>query len=266
MSQAAIFTQWAEAVQRARPSIAFILGSGLGSVANRLVQPQSISFREIPELTPTSVDGHRGFLTLGAWLNRPVLIFEGRLHCYEGHSWRKVVLPVVTAKYLGISLLIFTNAAGGIHESLIPGSFMAIRDHIEWTRPYCWRLSGPGGLGASRPSPYSARLLGIVKQAARGLSLEVHEGTYGAVTGPCYETAAEIRALRGMGADAVGMSTAREVQTGFDAGLECLGISCITNRAAGLNQAPINHGGVLAAATFQSKRLADLLESCLPEF
>jgi purine-nucleoside phosphorylase len=266
MSQAATFSQWVEAVRLARPSVGFILGSGMGAVADRLTNPQSIPFDEIPELAPTSVDGHKGYLTLGAWLGRPVLIFEGRLHCYEGHSWRKVVLPVVTAQYLGVSLLVFTNAAGGIHESLVPGSFMAIRDHIEWTKPYCWRLSGPGGLGTERPSPYSGRLLGILKQAARSLGMEHHEGVYGAVTGPCYETSAEIRALNSMGADAVGMSTAREVQTAFDAGLECLGISCITNRAAGLSQAPINHEEVLATASLQSKRLADLLESCLALF
>jgi purine-nucleoside phosphorylase len=175
-----------------------------------------------------------------------------------------VVRPVQVAHQLGARVLLMTNAAGGIHESLGPGNLMAIRDHIEWTRPYCWRQPGPGGLGPERPSPYSARLRQRVLQAAKDREIELAEGLYAAVTGPSYETPAEIRALKAWGADAVGMSTAREVQQGFDLGMECAAVSCITNKAAGLSAGAINHEEVLTIARAQGKRLAGLLEQVLP--
>src|SRR5262249_23526984 len=138
-----------------------------------------------------------------------------------------------------------------------------IRDLIDWTRPYCWRLPGPGGLGPERPSPCSPRLLALLAQAAHGLGIELRHGVYAAVTGPSYETPAEIRALKVCGADAVGMSTVREIQAGREAGLECAAVSCITNRAAGLTAAPLNHQEVLTTAAAQSERLAELLEGLL---
>jgi purine-nucleoside phosphorylase len=174
-----------------------------------------------------------------------------------------VVLPAQTAASLGAGVLLLTNAAGGIHGALAAGSLMVIRDHIEWTRPYCWRLPGPGALGGPWPSPYSPRLLQLLTEAARGLGMELHQGIYAAVTGPCYETPAEIRALKAWGADAVGMSTAREIQAGCDAGMECAALSCITNRAAGLSDGPLNHEEVLTTAAAQNERLADLLEGFL---
>jgi purine-nucleoside phosphorylase len=221
---------------------------------------QSIPFLEVAGLGAPSVAGHRGWLTLGRWAGKHVLVCEGRLHYYEGHPWRDVVLPVRTACFLGARVLVLTNAAGGIHEALEPGSLMTLRDHIEWTTPQCWRHPGPGGLGPARPSPYSPQLNELLRQAAHDVDLRLHQGIYAAVTGPCYETPAEIRALKAWGADAVGMSTAREVQVGFEQGLECAGLSCITNRAAGLSAGPIHHGEVLTTAAAQSGRLADLLE------
>jgi purine-nucleoside phosphorylase len=160
-------------------------------------------------------------------------------------------------------MLLLTNAAGGIHEALGPGSLMALRDHLEWTRPRAWLQPGPGALGPPRPSPYSPRLLALLVQAAGDLVLALHQGVYAALTGPCYETPAEIRALRTWGADAVGMSTAREIKAGHDAGLECAAVSCITNRAAGLSGGPLDHQEVLATAAAQTERLAALLEAFL---
>jgi purine-nucleoside phosphorylase len=264
MNQAASFSQWAEIAAQARPRIAIVLGSGMGAVGKRLQNPLSISFDQIPEYGTATVDGHKGCVTVGNWVGIPILIFEGRLHFYEGHSWRKVVVPIMTAKALGISQLILTNASGGIHEALRPGSLMAIQDHIEWSKPYFWRCNGQGDQMSKKTSPYSSRMHGLLREAATLLDVELHFGNYGAVLGPCYETPAEIRALQSLGADAVGMSTAREAQAAFEAGLECLAISCITNRAAGLSANPIIHEEVLTTACRRSDALASLLEKCLP--
>jgi purine-nucleoside phosphorylase len=257
------FAELTAAARQAPPEVALVLGSGMGGVARGLRRACSASFADVPGLGAASVEGHRGRVTLGEWVGKRVLVFEGRLHYYEGHSWDRVVLPVRTAALLGARVLLLTNAAGGIHEALGPGSLMAIRDHIEWTRPYCWRLPGPGGLGPPRPSPYAARLLDLLARSAHALGTDLRQGIYAAVTGPSYETPAEIRALRACGADAVGMSTAREIQAGGEAGMECAAVSCITNRAAGLSAAPLHHQEVLAAAAAQSERLADLLEGFL---
>jgi purine-nucleoside phosphorylase len=257
------FTELAEAAQRSPPAVALVLGSGMGDVAARLERPLSVPFADVPGFPTATVAGHRGRLTLGEWAGRRVLVFEGRLHYYEGHPWSAVVLPVRTAEALGARVLLLTNAAGGIRDDLAPGSLMAIRDHLEWTRPYCWRLPGLGALGPPRASPYSPQLLDVLSAAARALGFELPCGVYAAVTGPSYETLAEIRALSNWGADAVGMSTAREIQAGADAGLECAAVSCITNRAAGLSGAPLDHHEVLATAAAQGERLGDLLEGFL---
>ncbi|MBY0524298.1 MAG: purine-nucleoside phosphorylase [Gemmataceae bacterium] len=263
MNATVAFAKLAHTAQTLRPEVALVLGSGMGAVARRLQCVESVPFGDVPDLTAPSVIGHGGTLTLGEWAGRRVLVFEGRLHFYEGHSWRSVTAPVQTAAYLGAKVLLLTNAAGGIHDTLAPGCLMAIRDHIEWTRPYCWRHPGRGGMGPARPSPYSPHLLKLLTQSAHELDMELHEGTYAAVTGPCYETPAEIRALRTWGADAVGMSTAREVQAGFDRGMSVAAISCITNRAAGLSASAINHEEVLSSAAGQADRLAELIESVM---
>jgi purine-nucleoside phosphorylase len=257
------FSRWTDDVRAARPQVAVILGSGMGGVARRLRRRRSLRFAEVPGFSDTTIQGHTGQLTFGEWAGKCVLVFEGRLHHYEGHPWRRVTLPIQTAAFLGARVLLLTNAAGGIHDALSPGSLMAVRDHIDWTRPYCWRHPGPGGLGPARPSPYSPRLLTVLTDAARGIGIESHAGVYAAVTGPCYETPAEIRALKVCGADAVGMSTAREVQAGFEHGMECAAVSCITNRAAGLSDGRINHGEVLETAARRCDPMGNLIEGFL---
>ena len=171
--------------------------------------------------------------------------------------------PVRLAHQFGAPVLFLTNAAGGIGDALDAGSLMAICDHIEWTWPACWNRPGPGGLGGKRPSPYDAELVQNLHQAAASLGMQVERGVYAAVTGPCYETKAEIRALKAWGADAVGMSTAREIQMGSDLGMKCAALSCITNKAAGLSDATLNHEEVLATAKAQGERLANLIERFL---
>jgi purine-nucleoside phosphorylase len=254
------YAQFAEHARQRRPRTALILGSGLGHLADRLADVCELPFHQVPGLDAPSIPGHRGALLLGEWAGRAVLIFAGRLHCYEGHPWPSVVRPVHVAHELGAEVLLVTNAAGGIRADLRPGDLMAIKGHIEWTRPYCWRRPDP-----PPPSPYAPELIERLQRAAARLGVALPAGVYAQVTGPSYETPAEIRALRAWGADAVGMSTAREVQAGADLGLRCAAVSCITNQAAGLSGGPINHEEVLATAAGQRERLAGLVETFLTE-
>lgn len=256
MSELVPYTVLAEEAQRAPPTAALVLGTGLGQLVQRINVHARTSFADIPGLATTSVVGHRGFMTLGDWAGRRVLLFEGRLHYYEGHPWSDVVRPVVLAHALGARVLLLTNAAGGIHDALGPGSLMAIRDHMEWNRPSCWRDARPG----EQPSPYDAGLLDVLNGAG-GPAL--HRGIYAALTGPCYETPAEIRALKAWGADAVGMSTAREAQQGYELGMKVAAVSCVTNKAAGLGAKSLNHEEVLTTAKAAAGRLTDLIEHFL---
>jgi purine-nucleoside phosphorylase len=233
-----------------------VLGSGMGAVAGGMTCTLTVPFAEVPGLPAASVRGHRGCLSLGEWEGVRVLVFEGRLHRYEGHGWEDVARPVRLAAALGARVALLTNAAGGIAEGLGPGSLMALRDHIDWTGPWAWCRPG-------RPSPYTGRLREVLAGAAAAEGIEIREGVYAAVTGPCYETPAEVRALRVCGADAVGMSTAREAEAGAAAGLECAAVSCITNRAAGLSAAALDHQEVLAVAAAQRERLAALVAGFL---
>jgi purine-nucleoside phosphorylase len=252
-----------QAARAAPPAVAVVLGSGAGVVADRVRVTASVPFAEVPGLGTTSVAGHRGRLALGDWAGRRVLVFEGRLHFYEGHSWSSVVEPIRLAHALGARVLLATNAAGGIHPALGPGSLMALRDHVLWNVPRPWLHPGPGALGPPRPSPYAPRLRQALAEASRKLGIELHEGIYASVTGPCYETSAEIRALLAWGADAVGMSTAREVEAAVALGMECAAVSCITNQAAGLSAATLDHNEVLAIAATQTGRVAQLIEEFL---
>ncbi len=257
------FAALEESCRERPPRVAIVLGSGMGYVARHVQVEHVVPFAAIPGLPAVSVHGHKGCLTLGDWAGQRVLVFEGRLHFYEGHSWETVTLPLRTAASLGAKVAVLTNAAGGIGDALHPGCLMAITDHMECNRPYWWRQPGPGGLGPARPSPYSPRLLEWLARSAAQSSVALQQGTYAAVTGPCYETQAEIRALKAWGADAVGMSTAREIQAAHDAGMECAAISCITNRAAGLSATPLNHEEVLTMAARQAEQIASLLEQFL---
>jgi purine-nucleoside phosphorylase len=254
------YLRFTEDARQRRPRVALILGSGLGPLAQRMWEVREVPFRGVPGLEGPSIPGHRGSLLLGDWAGQAVLVFSGRLHYYEGHPWRRVVQPVHIARELGAEILLVTNAAGGIRADLNPGDLMAIRDHIEWTRPYCWRHPDP-----PRPSPYCPVLTARLQQAAARLGIGLAAGVYAQVTGPSYETRAEIRALRAWGADAVGMSTAREVQAGAERGLRCVAVSCITNKAAGLGTGPVNHEEVLETAAGQRERLAGLIEAFLTQ-
>jgi purine-nucleoside phosphorylase len=257
------FGEFTRLVSANPPHAALILGSGMGDLADRCEILGRVNYNEIPGIPATSVVGHRGSLALGVWAGRRTLLFEGRLHRYEGHPWEAVVQPVRIAHQLGVPVLLLTNAAGGIGDSLNAGSLMAIRDHLEWTWSACWNRPGPGGLGDSRPSPYDPELLKMLQKSAADLGIELATGVYAALTGPCYETKAEILALKAWGADAVGMSTAREIQLGSELGMKCAAISLITNKAAGLSNSTINHEEVLVTAKAQAERLSELIKGFL---
>ena len=236
-----------QAIVRDRPPrIALILGSGLSDLADHLDDAVELPFGSIAGMDVAGVLGHRGVLLLGTWSGVPVLVFAGRLHYYEGHPWRTVVQPVHIAHELGASILIATNAAGGVRDDLQPGDLMAIRGHLDCTRANWWH-----NLDKPRASPYSPRLLNL---------LTLPTGVYAQLTGPCYETPPEIRALRACGVDAVGMSTAREIETAHSLGIECAAISCITNKAAGLADGAIEHEDVLQTGRRVKGQMLSLLK------
>jgi purine-nucleoside phosphorylase len=234
------------------PQTAVVLGSGLAGAASHFRESSSIPFLNVPGLTPPTVHGHGGRIVVGHWDEIPTLLFLGRLHLYEGHPCDLVIGTVRVAATLGIRRFILTNAAGGIHPALGPGSLMAIRGHIKLIGRQEWRAIPAGQAIAS---PYSLQLLACVPGFPTGV--------YAALSGPCYETPAEIRALAACGADAVGMSTALEAETAAELGLEVVAISCITNKAAGLGSGTLDHAEVLANARLAVERLAEIIGSLI---
>lgn len=251
----AAFDQFAAAVRSHAPRLAVVLGSGLGAVPHRFEQIASIAFGDVPGLAAPSVHGHSGTVCLGCCADFPLLVFRGRLHYYEGHSWDRVAGPVRLVANLGVKSLLLTNAAGGIHESLWPGDVMVLQGHLFLQKPSAWK--------SQANSVYSKRLIELLQQIEHEHDRNVMAGIYAAVTGPCYETPAEIRALRAMGADAVGMSTAFEAETAAEMGLEVAAISCITNKAAGLTAGTLDHREVLANASKPAERISEIIEAIL---
>ncbi|WP_461201774.1 purine-nucleoside phosphorylase [Anoxybacillus sp. TBDG-1] len=230
------------------PQIGLILGSGLGVLADEIEQAIKIPYSDIPNFPVSTVEGHAGQLVYGQLEGATVVVMQGRFHYYEGYSFDKVTFPVRVMKALGVGQLIVTNAAGGVNESFEPGDLMIISDHINnmGGNP----LIGPNdsALGVRFPDmseAYSKRLRQLAKDVANEIGLRVREGVYVANTGPAYETPAEIRMIRVMGGDAVGMSTVPEVIVARHAGIEVLGISCISNMAAGILDQPLTHDEVI---------------------
>jgi purine-nucleoside phosphorylase len=250
------FAEFAATVRELAPRGAAVLGSGLADAASAFRERASISFADVPGLVPPTIRGHKGRLAVGLWGEVPAMLFSGRLHFYEGHPWDVVMGPIRVAAELGAKTLILTNAAGGIHPSLDPGSLMAIRGHIKLLGREAWRELVSGENVAT---PYSPRLLRAMKEHEAASGRDLMAGVYVALTGPSYETPAEIRMLRRCGADAVGMSTAMEAEAAAKLGLEVAALSCITNKAAGLSDAPLDHREVLDNAKLAVGRLGELL-------
>ncbi len=261
------FAAFSAAVREHRPRVAVVLGSGLGAVPHKFATAASVPFADVPTLVAPSVQGHSGTIDLGHCAGVPLLVFRGRLHYYEGHSWDQVAAPVRLMAGWGVRTLILTNAAGGIHDRLGPGDLMTLRGHLWLQTPEAvgkvFNLSAHLDRLETCPTrPYSPRLIELLQAAEPGRDLMA--GIYAAVTGPCYETPAEIRALKAMGADAVGMSTAFEAEAAASLGMEVAALSCITNKAAGLTCGPLDHAEVLANAGRPAERISHLLETILP--
>jgi purine-nucleoside phosphorylase len=250
------FEEFRARCEAAAPAVFVVLGSGIGPLIARVKVESRLAYTDIPGLPASSVEGHRGCLTLGEWAGQRVIVAEGRLHYFEGHQWEVVVRPIQLAAELGARAALLTNAVGGIREDLEPGSLMPVRDHLEWNRPSPWG-NGP------EASPYSPRLVERICAGGKACGLDLKPGVYGAVTGPTYETPAEVRALRSAGVDAVGMSTSREILAGAQHGLECGAISLVTNRAAGLAAGTLSHEEVLATARATAEVLGRVLEVVL---
>jgi purine-nucleoside phosphorylase len=249
------------------PETALILGSGLGDIADS-IKGIKIPYEEIPGFESSKVHGHAGCLAMGKLAGKNVVAMQGRFHFYEGHSMQKVVFPLKVMKRLGVQKLIVTNAAGGVNTDFTPGDLMIITDHINFmgTNPLIGHNDDELGVRFPDMScAYSKKLAEKAKNIAKKLEIKTTQGVYLGGTGPSYETPAEIRMLRLFGADAVGMSTVPEVITANYLGIEVLGISCITNMAAGILDQPLNHEEVIETTNIVKNNFVKLVTNIVQE-
>ncbi len=250
------------------PKIGLILGSGLGVLADEIEHAVKVPYSEIPEFPVSTVEGHAGQLVFGTLHGVSVAAMQGRFHYYEGYDMHKVTFPVRVMKELGVETVIVTNAAGGVNMAFEPGDLMLISDHINFigNNP----LIGPNDtkLGVRFPDmseAYCKKLRRMAKDVAERLNIKVQEGVYVAMSGPTYETPAEIRMLRTLGGDAVGMSTVPEVIVARHAGLQVLGISCISNMAAGILDQPLHHEEVIETTERVKANFLSLVKEIVSE-
>jgi purine-nucleoside phosphorylase len=244
------------------PKVAIVLGSGMGGLTQRLTDARRIPYSEIPHFPRTTVVGHQGELVAGSLGGAPLLVQSGRFHLYEGHAPSTVALPVRVLAELGVRTLLLTNAAGGIRRSFARGVLMLIADHVNLT--FRNPLVGPVLRGEERfpdmSDPYDRELRALAREVAKERKIGLEEGVYIQVLGPSYETAAEIRMVERMGADAVGMSTAVEVIVARARGLRCLAFSTITNPAAGTTHERLDHADVVRVTREFAGHLERLVE------
>jgi purine-nucleoside phosphorylase len=249
------------------PKIGVILGSGLGGLADDFADAVAIAYRELPHFPTGSVPGHAGRLVLGRVGGEPVIAMQGRVHFYEGFSPAQVVFPARALCALGIRALVVTNAAGGVNPAYQPSDLMAITDHLNLSGWNPLVGTNDDRLGPRFPdlsAAYSPALRRLLLESAKRLSIPLREGVYACLSGPSYETPAEIRMLRALGADAVGMSTVPEVIAAAHMGVPVAAISCITNLAAGLGHRPLTHEEVAQTAERARDAFAALFSEFLP--
>lgn len=244
-----------------KPEIGIILGSGLGDFVNNF-ESISVSYSEIPGFETSTIQGHAGKLVFCEICGKKVVAMQGRYHFYEGHPMQTVVFPVKVMKNLGVKTLIVTNAAGAVNKNFKPADLMIITDHINFMGTNPLMGANDETLGTRFPDMsevYKKELIKIVEKCAKELNIKVQKGVYTACTGPSYETPAEIKMLRTLGADAVGMSTVPEAIIANYSGINVVGISCITNYAAGIQKTPLSHHEVIEAANIAKNKFQSLL-------
>ena len=248
------------------PQVGLILGSGLGGYADGFRDARAIEYGAIPNFPVSHVPGHKGRLMLGERGGKRCVAMQGRVHMYEGHSAATVAFPARVLVALGAKVIIVTNAAGGLNPSWSPGTLMLIRDHIDLLRDHALRGPNDDRLGPRFPDmtrAYAPELRALVKATAASKQIHLEEGVYVAMPGPCYETPAEVRMLQGLGADATGMSTVPEVVVARHMGARVIGISCITNQAAGITGAELSHAEVTETANRVRTTFESLLDGIL---
>jgi purine-nucleoside phosphorylase len=257
-----------------RPHIGIVLGSGLGAVADVVAEPVAVPYAQIPHFPQSTVEGHSGRIVAGLLSNIPVVVMQGRVHYYEGYSPQQVTFPVRVLGALGLQVVVLTNAAGGIQEGYRVGQLVLLNDHINFmgwnpligpNEPRFAMRPGAGLRFFDMTETYSKPLRALAHEAAKEEDFALAEGVYLAVSGPSYETPAEIRAFRALGATLVGMSTVPETIVARHMGIEVLGISCVTNLAAGLGAKPLDHQEVSKIGHQVEHRLARLLQRLVPK-
>jgi len=270
-----IFDQVEEAVRfigqqtKLLPEVGVVLGSGLGEFAGVVSERVVIPYEGIPHFKKVSVVGHAGRLVVGKINGKVIVVMQGRYHFYEGHDIAEVVLPVRVLCRLGIKKLLLTNAAGGINPMLLPGDLMIIRDHINLMGVNPLKGENDDRLGPRFPDMshvYDEALIDIIAEGMQSMGMGVKKGVYAALSGPSYETPAEIRMLSVLGADAVGMSTVPEAIVARHMGVSVAGISCVSNLAAGISKTPLSHQEVTETANRVKDRFIELLTSIIPGF
>jgi len=252
---------------RLRPKIGLVLGSGLGSFADDLTEAVRIPYAQIPSFPRSTAIGHAGQLVIGKAAHVPVAVMQGRVHLYEGYSAAEVAFPARVLGRMGVKALILTNAAGGINTSYGQGALVILRDHINLQGQNPLTGANDERFGQRFPDmsyTYSQKFREMALEEAKKLSIPPHEGVYAALAGPSYETPAEIRYLRTIGADLVGMSTVPEAIAARHMGVEVLAISCVTNMAAGILDQPLNHEEVLETGRRVMGQFIALLRAVLP--
>jgi purine-nucleoside phosphorylase len=248
---------------RVAPRIGVILGSGLGAICDPLDRATSLPFSEIPHFPISTVEGHAGRLVVGVRQDVPIAFMAGRVHYYEGHDIAQVIYPTRVLARLGVSILIVTNAAGSVNVNYRPGELMILADHINFMGVNPLHGAHDASFGprfTDMSAAYDPKLREVAERACAKVGATVRQGVYMAFAGPSYETPAEVKMARTLGADAVGMSTVPEVVAARQMGLRVLGLSCLTNMAAGISKQALSHAEVLATAARARAALKDALD------
>lgn len=250
------------------PDTLVILGSGLGDMAKEVENQIIIKYEDIEDFLVSTVEGHEGQFIFGDYKGKKVVMMQGRFHYYEGHSMREITLPVFVMRKLGVLNMIVTNACGGVNKSFSPGDLMIIEDHLNFTgnNPLMGRnLEEFGPRFPDMSKAYNRELIALAERIGEEENIKLQKGVYAIYTGPSYETPAEIRAFRTLGADAIGMSTVPEVIVANYSGMKVLGISCITNMASGILDQPLNHKEVIEVSARVRESFITLISRVIEE-